>query len=226
MSLPVVRASVRQVVETTYHDSDLSPAAGAQKRMREGAAAHRARQSEGAKREKAYQAEQALSADYEADTLILHVSGRADGLFTREDGVTVVEEIKLGVKDNPLIPAHRAQAAIYGHMLCARDGLSGVRLRVLYVDEQGEGVACYEEDAEEQTLQETFRTLCAARCGADSNALCAEFRQHARVFPVLCVSGAGLRTAGAGGRREDAQGSAGHAGGRKKRAVERVSMRR
>lgn len=164
MSLPVVRASVRQVVETTYHDSDLSPAAGAQKRMREGAAAHRARQSEGAKREKAYQAEQALSADYEADTLILHVSGRADGLFTREDGVTVVEEIKLGVKDNPLIPAHRAQAAIYGHMLCARDGLSGVRLRVLYVDEQGEGVACYEEDAEEQTLQETFRTLCAAAC--------------------------------------------------------------
>ena len=164
MSLPVVRASVRQVVETTYHDSDLSPAAGAAKRMREGAAAHRARQKEGARHETAYQAEQVLSADYEADTLILHVSGRADGLFTREDGVTVVEEIKLGVKDNPLIPAHRAQAAIYGHMLCARDGLSGVRLRVLYVDEQGEGVACYEEDAEEQTLQETFRTLCAAVC--------------------------------------------------------------
>lgn len=52
MSLPVVRASVRQVVETTYHDSDLSPAADAQKRMREGAAAHRARQSEGSKARK------------------------------------------------------------------------------------------------------------------------------------------------------------------------------
>ena len=164
MSLPIVRASVRQVVETTYHDSDLSPAAGAAKRMREGAAAHRARQSEGAKREKAYQAEQALSADYEADTLILHVSGRADGLFTREDGVTVVEEIKLGAKDNPLIPAHRAQAAMYGHMLCARDGLSGVRLRILYVDEQGEGVACYEENAAAQALEEIFKTLCAAAC--------------------------------------------------------------
>ena len=49
MSLPVVRASVRQVVETTYHDSDLSPAAGAQKRMREGAAAHQSRQKEGAR---------------------------------------------------------------------------------------------------------------------------------------------------------------------------------
>ncbi len=164
MSLPIVRASVRQVVETTYHDSDLSPAAGAAKRMREGAIAHKARQSEGAKRETAYLAEQTLSADYKADTLTLHVSGRADGLFTRGDGVTVVEEIKLGEKGNPLIPAHRAQAAMYGHMLCARDGLSGVGLRILYVDERGEGVACYEEDADAQTLEETFRKLCAAAC--------------------------------------------------------------
>ena len=164
MSLPVVRASVRQVVETTYHDSDLSPAAGAAKRMREGAIAHKARQSEGAKRETAYLAEQTLSADYEADTLTLHVSGRADGLFTRKDGVTIVEEIKLGVTENPLIPAHRAQAAMYGHMLCARDGLSGVGLRILYVSEQGEGVACYEEDADARTLKETFQALCAAAC--------------------------------------------------------------
>ena len=156
MSLPIVRASVRQVVETTYHDSDLSPAAGAAKRMREGAAAHQSRQKEGARRETAYRAEQALSADYETDTLTLHVSGRADGLFLCEDGTTVVEEIKLGAKDNPLIPAHRAQAAMYGHMLCARDGLSGVRLRVLYVDEQGEGVACYEENAAAQALEEIF----------------------------------------------------------------------
>ena len=164
MSLPIVRASVRQVVETTYHDSDLSPAAGAAKRMREGAAAHQSRQKEGARHETAYRAEQALSADYETDTLTLHVSGRADGLFLCEDGTTVVEEIKLGAKDNPLIPAHRAQAAMYGHMLCARDGLSGVRLRVLYVDEQGEGVACYEENAAAQALEEIFKTLCAAVC--------------------------------------------------------------
>ena len=63
MSLPIVRASVRQVVEKTYHDSDLSPAAGAAKRMREGAIAHKARQSEGEKREMAYLAEQTLSPD-------------------------------------------------------------------------------------------------------------------------------------------------------------------
>ena len=44
MSKNIVRMSVRAVVETTLHESDLSTAAGAAKRMREGAAAHRARQ--------------------------------------------------------------------------------------------------------------------------------------------------------------------------------------
>ena len=38
-----VRASVRQVVEFSLHESDLSPAAFAARRMREGAAAHKAR---------------------------------------------------------------------------------------------------------------------------------------------------------------------------------------
>ena len=44
------RASVRQVVEFSLHERDLSPAAFAAKRMREGAAAHKARQSAGARR--------------------------------------------------------------------------------------------------------------------------------------------------------------------------------
>ena len=44
-----LRASVRQVVEFSLHERDLSPAAFAAKRMREGAAAHKARQSAGAR---------------------------------------------------------------------------------------------------------------------------------------------------------------------------------
>ena len=61
-----LRASVRQVVEFSLHERDLSPAAFAAKRMREGAAAHKARQSAGAREETAYQAEKSLSADYAA----------------------------------------------------------------------------------------------------------------------------------------------------------------
>lgn len=49
-------------------------------------------------------------------------------------------------------------------MLCARDGLSGVRLRILYVDEQGEGRRLLRRRRGGTDLQETFRTLCAAAC--------------------------------------------------------------
>ncbi len=158
---PVVRVSVRGVVETTLHDSDLAPAAGAAKRMREGAIAHRARQSDGARLVDGYRAEVALAADYESDALTLHVTGRADAIFTREDGTTVVEEIKLGAPDAPLVPAHRAQAAMYGHMLCAAEGLGGVVLCVLYVDERGGRLACYEEKRSAAALAAEFDALCA-----------------------------------------------------------------
>lgn len=156
-----VRMSVRAVVETTLHESDLIPAAGAARRMQEGAIAHRARQSEGRALERGYRQEVALSADYEGEALLLHVTGRADGVFEREDGLTVIEEIKLGVEGAPLIPAHRAQAAMYGHMICSGEGLERVALRVLYVDVQGRRLALYEEEASAAALAEAFAALCA-----------------------------------------------------------------
>ena len=101
-----VRISVRAVVETTLHESDLAPAAGAAQRMREGAIAHKARQGAGLTLERAYRQEVALSADYAGEALLLHVTGRADGIFEREDGLPVIEEIKLGGEHAALIPAH------------------------------------------------------------------------------------------------------------------------
>ena len=156
-----VRMSVRAVVETTLHESDLVPASGAARRMREGAAAHRARQGGQRGGEENYRAEVSLSADYEAEGLLLRVTGRADGVLTREDGLTVIEEIKLGEAHSALVPAHRAQAAMYGHMLCAQEGLSRVGLRVLYVDVQGNPLRAYEEELGAQALLEEFNALCA-----------------------------------------------------------------
>ena len=156
----IVRMSVRAVVETTLHESDLSTAAGAAKRMREGAAAHRARQSGALELDATYRAETALSADFASGGLILRVSGRADGIFSRPDGVQVIEEIKLGSVSNALIPAHRAQAAMYGHMLCAKEGLRQAALRVLYVDTQGNKLVSYDETLTAAELEEAFVSLC------------------------------------------------------------------
>lgn len=160
MSRPVVRMSVRAVVETTLHAHDLTPAGDAAQRMQQGAVAHRRRQA-GAQ-ETAYRSEVALSADYLGEALVLRVTGRADGVFARADGATVIEEIKLGAADQPLVPAHMAQAAMYGHMLCAGQAEAGVCLRVLYVDARGERLAAYEEERDAASLRAEFERLCAA----------------------------------------------------------------
>ena len=157
-----VRMSVRAVVETTLHESDLVPASGVARRMREGAAAHRARQGGQRGGEENYRVEVALSAEYETPALTLRVTGRADGVLTRADGLTVIEEIKLGAADSPLVPAHRAQAAMYGHMLCAQEGMPRAGLRVLYVDGGGNPLRAYEEECDAQTLAREFSALCAA----------------------------------------------------------------
>ena len=169
MSAAKIRVSVRAVVEMTLHESDLSPAAFSARRMQEGAAAHRARQSSAMERE--YRKEVALSADYQGEALLLHVTGRANGIFVREDGRFVIEEIKLGGESQPLIPAHRAQAAMYGHMFCVKEVLNGVSLRVLYVDENGTQLACYEEEQTAEALKEEYMALCAPAAAWDEKKL-------------------------------------------------------
>ena len=164
MSRETVRVSVRAVVEMTLHESDLAPAAASARRMREGAAAHRARQHAGGSLLGDYRKEVALSADYAGEALLLHVMGRADGIYTDEDGMTVIEEIKLGQENAQLIPAHRAQAAMYGHMLCTDEGLAAVRLCVLYVGTDGECLCAYEETQTAEMLRAEFDALCAPAC--------------------------------------------------------------
>ena len=160
MNRPIIRMSVRAVVETTLHESDIAPASSSAARMQEGAMAHRARQ--GSALEKNYRKEVALSAEYEGKALLLHVTGRADGVYEDEDGLTVIEEIKLGGENQVLIPAHRAQAAMYGHMLAGKDHLEMIRLRVLYVDTRARALAIYEEEKTAAALRSEFDALCAA----------------------------------------------------------------
>ena len=159
MSRETIRMSVRAVVEWTLHESDLSPASSSARRMQEGAIAHRARQGSAA--EKNYRKEVALCADYEGKALLLHITGRADGIYEDTDSLTVIEEIKLGGENQALIPAHRAQAAMYGHMLASQEGLEHIRLRVLYVDVCGSMLAVYEETRTAHELREEFNTFCA-----------------------------------------------------------------
>ena len=170
-----IRMSVRAVVETTLHESDLAPASASAARMQEGAVAHRARQSSALERN--YRKEVALSAEYEGEALLLHVTGRADGIYEDGDGLTVIEEIKLGYENQPLIPAHWAQAAMYGHMLASQESMDVLRIRVLYVSVMGGELAVYEETRSAQALREEFDRLCAAAAAWEEKKL---IRREAR----------------------------------------------
>jgi len=178
-----IRMSVRAVVETTLHESDLSPASSSARRMQEGAHAHRARQA-GAL-EKNYRKEVALCADYEAEALLLHVTGRADGVYEDADGMTVIEEIKLGQEGQPLIPAHMAQAVMYGHMLASEESIESIRLCVLYVDIQGRQLTVYEEIKNAEALHAEFDALCAAAAAWEEIKL---KRRMARDLTLLSLS--------------------------------------
>lgn len=172
-----IRMSVRAVVETTLHESDLSPSSASARRMQEGAIAHRARQ--GSALEKDYRKEVALSADYEGEALLLHVTGRADGVYEAIDGMTVIEEIKLGAENQMLVPAHRAQAAMYGHMLTQQENMEQIRLRVLYVDVRGGELAVYEETKSAHELHEEFDCLCAAAAAWEEKKLSRRMARNA-----------------------------------------------
>lgn len=161
MSLPLVRISVRAVVETTLYESDLCPAAGQTRRMREGTLAHQARQAAAGAQEETWRSEVPLTARYEGPEVVLQVTGRADGIYMGRDGVPVIEEIKLGEAGAALREAHMAQAEMYGHMLSSAEGYPTVRLRVLYAGLSGEPMASYEENLSAEELQERFCALCA-----------------------------------------------------------------
>ncbi|MBQ9009025.1 MAG: hypothetical protein IJ088_06815 [Clostridia bacterium] len=157
---PVIRISVRNVVEMTLYDPDLQTMASTMERMREGTKAHLARQTSGRQTEEEYRSEVPLSCDYETDDLILHVTGRADALFQDDDG-QVVEELKLGTAESVLNSAHMAQAEMYGHMLLTEDGGNRVRILVRYVDVSGQVQREYGSVQCAEVLRARFEELCA-----------------------------------------------------------------
>ncbi len=147
---------MRGLVEFTLHGADIGDTANLRD-MQEGVFGHKGRQASlGVE----WQAEVPLSLILPLDEeheLIL--AGRMDALKPGDQ--PVIEEIKLWQgKKPPEEPeaAHRAQAVVYGHMLCERDGLSAVGIRVAYVDRDGRERAVFPE--------KLTRGGCAAEFGA------------------------------------------------------------
>ncbi len=151
------RLSVRDLVEFSIHGEDILPSSGKQDMMA-GMKGHKARQSmlgEG------WRAELPLALTVTAQEIEFSISGRMDAFFDAD--MPIIEELKLCYETSAPPPspwpAHRAQAVVYGHMLCLEKGKDQVLIRVAYVTELGKVRAAFEE------------ALCAARLAAEFQAL-------------------------------------------------------
>lgn len=134
MEKPVIRISVRNLVEFILRNGDLESGgtAGDKEAMLKGSRLHRKIQKQMGSH---YQAEVSLKKDTEYEDLILRVEGRADGIFTQNEKICI-DEIKGVYKNLELLAepvlVHRAQALCYAWIYLDDHGLEEIDVQMTY----------------------------------------------------------------------------------------------
>ena len=114
--MPAFRLPVRQLVEFLLRTGSIDSRFTGFDRANEGARIHRRLQKAAGE---GYAAEVFLSGEREVSGITFTIEGRADGIFSDEAGVTVIDEIKTTAVPADAIaedmnPCHWAQGMVYG----------------------------------------------------------------------------------------------------------------
>jgi Rad3-related DNA helicase len=152
---PIYRVAVRALCEFTAKAGDLDLRFTPTPSAKEGIAGHAAVVS---RRGGGYRAEVPLSGEYRG----LLVRGRADGY---DPALNLLEEVKTFRGDLDLLPdnhrrLHWAQVKIYGALLCQAEGLSEVRLALVYYDILSQRETRLSEEFKAETLRLFFEEHC------------------------------------------------------------------
>lgn len=157
--------SVRNLVEFIFREGDIDnrggrlPSADA---MIEGTRLHRKIQtSRGAD----YQAEVPLKYQQEEQLYVLTIDGRADGIFTNNDGIVVIEEIKgvyknLEALEQPIY-VHQAQAMCYAYIFASQNELDKIAIQMTYVNLDTEEQKHFQQEFLFEELEEWYFVLLA-----------------------------------------------------------------
>lgn len=208
-----MRVGIRQLVEFMLRTGSIDSRFTGFDRANEGARIHRRLQKAAGP---GYAAEVSLRSEREAGGLCFLLEGRADGVFTDTDGVTVVDEIKTTTVPSEAItaemqPVHWAQGQVYAAILAAQQGLAGVRVRLTYYQVDEEKALYFTRDFSAAGLEEFLQGLLAgyapwARRAAEWNAARDE-SLAALAFPYpsyragqRAMAGAAYKTFREGGR--------------------------
>lgn len=160
-----IRISVRNLVEFIFRSGDIDNriGKGAQKEaMQEGSRMHRKIQG---RMGMEYRAEVPLKLEVPQEQYVLALEGRADGIITNADGVTV-DEIKCMYTDvtrfeKPIF-VHKAQAMCYAYIYALQNGLDQISVQLTYCDLDTEEICRFEEAFSFFWLERWFQDMMEA----------------------------------------------------------------
>lgn len=160
-----IRISVRNLVEFIFRSGDIDNriGKGAQKEaMQEGSRMHRKIQG---RMGMEYRAEVPLKLEVPQEQYVLALEGRADGIITNADGVTV-DEIKCMYTDvtrfeEPIF-VHKAQAMCYAYIYALQNGLDQISVQLTYCDLDTEEICRFEEAVSFFWLERWFQDMMEA----------------------------------------------------------------
>ena len=160
-----IRISVRNLVEFIFRSGDIDNriGKGAQKEaMQEGSRMHRKIQG---RMGMEYRAEVPLKLEVPQEQYVLALEGRADGIITNADGVTV-DEIKCMYTDvtrfeEPIF-VHKAQARCYAYIYALQNGLDQISVQLTYCDLDTEEICRFEEAFSFFWLERWFQDMMEA----------------------------------------------------------------
>lgn len=160
-----IRISVRNLVEFIFRSGDIDNriGKGAQKEaMQEGSRMHRKIQG---RMGMEYRAEVPLKLEVPQEQYVLALEGRADGIITNADGVTV-DEIKCMYTDvtrfeEPIF-VHKAQAMCYAYIYALQNGLDQISVQLTYCDLDTEEICRFKEAFSFFWLERWFQDMMEA----------------------------------------------------------------
>lgn len=161
MEKPIVRISVRNLVEFILRNGDLVSGSSASDKeaMLKGSRLHRKIQKQMGSH---YQPEVSLKKDTEYDDLILRVEGRADGIFSQDDRFCI-DEIKgvyknLELMEEP-VPVHRAQALCYAWIYLDEHEMEEIDVQMTYAHLDTEVIKRFRETLTRAELKQWYEEL-------------------------------------------------------------------
>ena len=161
MGKPIVRISVRNLVEFILRNGDLVSGSGTadKEAMLKGSRLHRKIQKQMGSH---YQPEVSLKKDTEYDDLILRVEGRADGIFLQDEQFCI-DEIKgvykkLELMEEPVL-VHRAQALCYAWIYLDAHDLEKIDIQMTYAHLDTEVIKRFRETLTRAELKQWYEEL-------------------------------------------------------------------